>query len=138
MPVALCVRQRSSKLHTPKPTRLAAASVSVCVCVCVRACAQVSKALPERQLEMEGLLRELESLQAQLDELSAWASSTRARLENSTEEPPTQVVESSRFVPSFPLRSGRLGSAVTQRSHTEAEEKSRGRVARALNSTIKP
>ncbi|XP_075905519.1 dystrophin isoform X3 [Nelusetta ayraudi] len=55
--------------------------------------AQVSKALPERQLEMEGLLRELESLQAQLDELSAWASSTRARLENSTEEPPSQLVE---------------------------------------------
>lgn len=53
---------------------------------------QVSKALPERQLEIEGLLQELEKLQAQLDDLSAWASSTRAKLEQSPEqEPPARV-----------------------------------------------
>lgn len=66
------------------------------VFVCVRA--QVSKALPERQLEMEALLRELESLRAQLDELCVWASSTRTRLEDASEEPPTQVAETSGFV----------------------------------------
>lgn len=51
----------------------------------------MSRALPERQLEIEGLLRELESLQGQLDDLSAWASGTRAKLEQSPEEPPTKV-----------------------------------------------
>ncbi|XP_034072729.1 dystrophin isoform X5 [Gymnodraco acuticeps] len=49
--------------------------------------AQVSKALPERQLEIEALLRELEQLQGQLDSLSAWASITRAKLEQSPDEP---------------------------------------------------
>ncbi|KAI9525953.1 hypothetical protein NQZ68_002501 [Dissostichus eleginoides] len=49
--------------------------------------AQVSKALPERQLEIEALLRELEQLQGQLDGLSAWASITRAKLEQSPDEP---------------------------------------------------
>ncbi|KAI4831419.1 hypothetical protein KUCAC02_000961, partial [Chaenocephalus aceratus] len=49
--------------------------------------AQVSKALPERQLEIEALLRELEQLQGQLDSLSAWASITRANLEQSPDEP---------------------------------------------------
>ncbi|KAK5847635.1 hypothetical protein PBY51_016746 [Eleginops maclovinus] len=49
--------------------------------------AQVSKALPERQLEIEALLRELEQLQGQLDGLSAWASVTRAKLEQSPDEP---------------------------------------------------
>ncbi|XP_076017960.1 dystrophin isoform X2 [Genypterus blacodes] len=53
--------------------------------------AQVSKALPERHLELEGLLRELERLQRQLDDLSAWASSTRAKLEQ--EEPQPKVVK---------------------------------------------
>uniref|UniRef100_A0A671Z332 Dystrophin n=1 Tax=Sparus aurata TaxID=8175 RepID=A0A671Z332_SPAAU len=69
--------------------------VCACVCVCVCVCGwvqsvsvQVSKALPERQLEIEGLLRELEQLQGQLDDLSAWASNTRAKLEQSPEEPP--------------------------------------------------
>uniref|UniRef100_A0A673BG93 Dystrophin n=1 Tax=Sphaeramia orbicularis TaxID=375764 RepID=A0A673BG93_9TELE len=52
---------------------------------------QVSKALPERQLELEGLLKELEKLQGQMDDLSAWASSTRAKLEHSPEEPPPRV-----------------------------------------------
>lgn len=51
----------------------------------------MSKALPERQLEIEGLLRELEQLQGQLDDLSAWASNTRAKLEQSPEEPPARV-----------------------------------------------
>ncbi|XP_041822402.1 dystrophin isoform X9 [Chelmon rostratus] len=55
--------------------------------------AQVSRALPERQLEIEGLLRELEKLQAQLDDLSAWASGTRAKLESSPEEPPPRLIE---------------------------------------------
>ncbi|XP_069376703.1 dystrophin isoform X15 [Paralichthys olivaceus] len=55
--------------------------------------AQVSRALPERQLEIEGLLRELEMLQGQLDDLSAWASSTRAKLEHSPEEPPPRIIE---------------------------------------------
>uniref|UniRef100_A0A671Z337 Dystrophin n=1 Tax=Sparus aurata TaxID=8175 RepID=A0A671Z337_SPAAU len=54
---------------------------------------QVSKALPERQLEIEGLLRELEQLQGQLDDLSAWASNTRAKLEQSPEEPPARLIE---------------------------------------------
>ncbi|KAM7375197.1 hypothetical protein PAMA_014334 [Pampus argenteus] len=54
---------------------------------------QVSSALPERQLEIEGLLRELEKLQGQLDDLSAWASSTRARLEHSPEEPAPRLIE---------------------------------------------
>ncbi|TMS11567.1 Dystrophin [Larimichthys crocea] len=54
---------------------------------------QVSKALPERQLEIEGLLRELEKLQGQLDDLSGWASSTRAKLEHSSEEPPPRLIE---------------------------------------------
>ncbi|KAF3857322.1 hypothetical protein F7725_009181 [Dissostichus mawsoni] len=49
--------------------------------------AQVSKALPERQLEIEALLRELEQLQGQLDGLSGWASITRAKLEQSPDEP---------------------------------------------------
>ncbi|XP_034461333.1 dystrophin isoform X10 [Hippoglossus hippoglossus] len=55
--------------------------------------AQVSRALPERQLEIEGLLRELEMLQGQLDDLAAWASSTRTRLEHSPEEPPPRITE---------------------------------------------
>nr|XP_046237962.1 dystrophin isoform X12 [Scatophagus argus] len=55
--------------------------------------AQVSKALPERQLEIEGLLRELENLQGQLDDLSSWASNTRAKLEHSPEEPPPRLIE---------------------------------------------
>ncbi|TNN46375.1 Dystrophin [Liparis tanakae] len=56
--------------------------------------AQVSKALPERQLEIEGLLRELEKFQHQLDILSAWASSTRDKLEHAPlEEPPPRLIE---------------------------------------------
>ncbi|KAM6893218.1 dystrophin isoform 3-T3 [Lycodopsis pacificus] len=55
--------------------------------------AQVSKALPERQLEIEGLLRELEKFQGQLDVLSGWASSTRDKLEHSPEEPPARLIE---------------------------------------------
>ncbi|CAN9498333.1 unnamed protein product [Ophioblennius macclurei] len=55
--------------------------------------AQVSKALPERQLEIEGLLRELEKLQGQMGDLSAWASITRAKLEQSPEEPPPRLPE---------------------------------------------
>ncbi|XP_062236415.1 dystrophin isoform X4 [Platichthys flesus] len=55
--------------------------------------AQVSRALPERQLEIEGLLRELEMLQGQVDDLGAWASSTRTRLEQSPEEPPPRIME---------------------------------------------
>ncbi|XP_078147159.1 dystrophin isoform X1 [Centroberyx gerrardi] len=55
--------------------------------------AQVSKDLPERQLEIEGLLRELEKLQDQLDDLSAWASSTRGKLERSPEEVEPKLVE---------------------------------------------
>ncbi|MEQ2188262.1 hypothetical protein GOODEAATRI_013214, partial [Goodea atripinnis] len=53
--------------------------------------AQVSKALPERQLEIEGLLKELLKLQGQLEDVSAWASSTRTKLEHSPEEPPPNV-----------------------------------------------
>ncbi|XP_049919112.1 dystrophin isoform X5 [Epinephelus moara] len=55
--------------------------------------AQVSKALPERQLEIEGLLRELEKFEGQLDDLSGWASTTRTKLEHSPEEPPPRLVE---------------------------------------------
>ncbi|XP_045909199.1 dystrophin-like isoform X1 [Micropterus dolomieu] len=55
--------------------------------------AQVSRALPERQLEIEGLLKELERLRGQLDDLSAWTSSTRAKLEHSPEEPPPKLTE---------------------------------------------
>ncbi|XP_044044305.1 dystrophin isoform X16 [Siniperca chuatsi] len=55
--------------------------------------AQVSRSLPERQLEIEGLLKELEKLQGQLDDLSAWASSTRAKLEHSPEEPQPRLIE---------------------------------------------
>ncbi|XP_070787037.1 dystrophin-like [Enoplosus armatus] len=54
---------------------------------------EASRALPERQLEIEGLLRELEKLQGQLDDLSAWASGTRAQLEHSPEEPPPRLIE---------------------------------------------
>ncbi|XP_072225563.1 dystrophin isoform X2 [Leuresthes tenuis] len=54
---------------------------------------QVSKALPEHQLKIEGLLKELEKLQGQLNDLSVWASSTRARLERSPEEPPPELIE---------------------------------------------
>ncbi|XP_028281420.1 dystrophin isoform X2 [Parambassis ranga] len=50
---------------------------------------QVSKALPERQLEIEGLLKELEKL----DDLSVWASRTRANLEQSPEGPPPKLIE---------------------------------------------
>ncbi|XP_029380106.1 dystrophin isoform X8 [Echeneis naucrates] len=55
--------------------------------------AQVSKALPERQLEIEGLLKELEKLQGQVDDLSVWASSTRTKLEHGTKEPPPRLIE---------------------------------------------
>ncbi|XP_049425588.1 dystrophin isoform X1 [Epinephelus fuscoguttatus] len=55
--------------------------------------AQVSKALPERQLEIEGLLRELEKFEGQLDDLSGWASTTRTKLEHSPEEPPPRLGE---------------------------------------------
>ena len=51
----------------------------------------MSKALPEHQLKIEGLLKELEKLQGQLNDLSVWASRTRARLEHSPEEPPPEV-----------------------------------------------
>ncbi|XP_075333549.1 dystrophin isoform X3 [Odontesthes bonariensis] len=54
---------------------------------------QVSKALPEHQLNIEGLLKELEKLQGQLNDLSVWASSTRAKLEHSAEEPPPELIE---------------------------------------------
>ncbi|KAF6730406.1 Dystrophin [Oryzias melastigma] len=54
---------------------------------------QVSRALPERQLEIEALLRELLKLRGSLDDLSGWASNTRARLEQSPEEPPPRVME---------------------------------------------
>uniref|UniRef100_A0A8D3EGG4 Dystrophin n=1 Tax=Scophthalmus maximus TaxID=52904 RepID=A0A8D3EGG4_SCOMX len=56
--------------------------VPVCVCEWDGSAEKSLLALPERQLQIEGLLRELEKLQAQLDDLSAWASSTRARLEH--------------------------------------------------------
>ncbi|KAM3585392.1 uncharacterized protein V6R79_016686 [Siganus canaliculatus] len=55
--------------------------------------AQVSKALPERQLEIEGLLKELEKLQGQLGDLSVWASNTRVKLEQSNEDPPSKLIE---------------------------------------------
>ncbi|XP_055363081.1 dystrophin isoform X4 [Betta splendens] len=54
---------------------------------------QVSRALPERQLEIESLLKDLEKLHGQLDDLLMWASSTRARLEHSPEEPPPRMIE---------------------------------------------
>ncbi|XP_037829862.1 dystrophin isoform X1 [Kryptolebias marmoratus] len=54
---------------------------------------QVSKALPERQLEIEGLLKELGKLQGQLEDLSVWATNTRAKLEHSPEEPPAKLIE---------------------------------------------
>ncbi|XP_058478668.1 dystrophin isoform X3 [Solea solea] len=59
--------------------------------------AQVSRALPERQLKIEGLLKELEKLQGQLDDLSAWASHTRANLEHSPEEPHPRIIEEVQF-----------------------------------------
>lgn len=51
----------------------------------------MSKALPERQQEIESLLKELGKLQGQLDDLSVWASNTRTKLENTHEEPPAKV-----------------------------------------------
>lgn len=51
----------------------------------------MSRALPERQLEIEGLLRDLKNLQGELDDLSAWATNTRTRLEQSPEEPPPKA-----------------------------------------------
>ncbi|XP_061641382.1 dystrophin isoform X9 [Phyllopteryx taeniolatus] len=54
---------------------------------------QVSKALPERQLEIESLLKELDRLQVQLDYLSSWVSRTRAQLEHSPDEPPPSLIE---------------------------------------------
>ncbi|XP_069568938.1 dystrophin isoform X2 [Brachyistius frenatus] len=54
---------------------------------------QVSKALPERQLEIEALLNELERLQGQLDDLSAWAAGTRGKLERGAEEPAPRLIE---------------------------------------------
>ncbi|XP_057685973.1 dystrophin isoform X3 [Corythoichthys intestinalis] len=54
---------------------------------------QVSKALPERQLEIECLLKELERLQAQLDYLSVWVSRSRTQLEHSPDEPPSGLIE---------------------------------------------
>ncbi|XP_077439439.1 dystrophin isoform X3 [Vanacampus margaritifer] len=54
---------------------------------------QVSRALPERQLEIENLLQELERLQVQLDYLSGWLSRTRTQLEHSPDEPPPGLVE---------------------------------------------
>ncbi|XP_047432918.1 dystrophin isoform X3 [Mugil cephalus] len=54
---------------------------------------QVSRALPERQLEIEGLLKELEMLQGKVNDLSAWASSTRANLEHGPKEPPPRLIE---------------------------------------------
>ncbi|CAL8307771.1 unnamed protein product [Merluccius merluccius] len=53
----------------------------------------VSRDLPERQLEMEGLLRDLERLQGQLAELSAWASNTCTCLEHSPEDLDRKLVE---------------------------------------------
>ncbi|XP_030210304.1 dystrophin isoform X3 [Gadus morhua] len=55
--------------------------------------AQVSRDLPEWQLEMEGLLRDLERLQGQLADLSAWAARARTRLESSPEELEPKLVE---------------------------------------------
>ncbi|XP_051915019.1 dystrophin isoform X6 [Hippocampus zosterae] len=55
---------------------------------------QVSKALPERQLEIENLLKELDGLQVQLDYLSSWVFRTRTHLEHNPEEPPPgQLIE---------------------------------------------
>ncbi|XP_061760711.1 dystrophin isoform X4 [Nerophis ophidion] len=54
---------------------------------------QVSKALPERALEIEILLRDLEGLQGQLDYLSGWTSKTRSHLEHTSEEPPLSLIE---------------------------------------------
>ncbi|XP_061160323.1 dystrophin isoform X5 [Syngnathus typhle] len=54
---------------------------------------QVSKALPERQMEIESLLKELERLHVQLDYLSVWVSRTRTRLEHSPDEPPPGLIE---------------------------------------------
>lgn len=53
----------------------------------------MSRALPEHQLEIEGLLRDLENLQGQLDDLSAWTTNTRTKLEQSPEEPPPKAGE---------------------------------------------
>nr|XP_049609340.1 dystrophin isoform X5 [Syngnathus scovelli] len=54
---------------------------------------QVSKALPERQMEIESLLKELERLHVQLDYLSVWVSRTRTQLEHSPDEPPPGLIE---------------------------------------------
>ncbi|XP_061692760.1 dystrophin isoform X1 [Syngnathoides biaculeatus] len=54
---------------------------------------QVSKALPEHQLEIESLLKELDMLQVQLDYLSGWVPRTRAQLEHSPDEPPPSLME---------------------------------------------
>ncbi|XP_037130222.1 dystrophin isoform X11 [Syngnathus acus] len=54
---------------------------------------QVSKALPERQMEIESLLKELERLHVQLDYQSVWVSRTRTQLEHSRDEPPPGLIE---------------------------------------------
>nr|XP_057908480.1 dystrophin isoform X8 [Doryrhamphus excisus] len=54
---------------------------------------KVSKTLPERLLEIESLLRELEGIQCHLDSLSGWVSRTRTQLEHSPEEPPQSLIE---------------------------------------------
>ncbi|XP_061910041.1 dystrophin isoform X1 [Entelurus aequoreus] len=54
---------------------------------------KVSKALPERALEIEILLRDLEGLQGQLDYLSGWTSKSRTHLEHTPEEPPPSLIE---------------------------------------------
>ncbi|XP_035768824.1 dystrophin-like [Neolamprologus brichardi] len=53
---------------------------------------QVSTALPERQLEIEGLLKEMEKCESHLDDLSVWVSSTRAKLEHSPEGPSARLI----------------------------------------------
>lgn len=58
----------------------------------------MSRALPERQQEIEALLRDLMKLRGRLEDLSAWAVNTRARLEQSPEEPPPRVGHSIHFL----------------------------------------
>ncbi|XP_067116720.1 dystrophin isoform X2 [Osmerus mordax] len=54
---------------------------------------QVSRELPEKQLQLEAMLRELTGLQQQLSDLCLWARTTRTSLEQGPEDLDPKLVE---------------------------------------------